>query len=65
MNEEIVQLYKNFSKNELSIFFKKLIEYVNKYDSNFRNYVFENSLNNIEKFKEGEFYLGTTDDNLE
>lgn len=65
MNEEIVQLYKSFSKNELSIFFGKLIEYINKYDLNFRNFIFENSLNSIEKFKEDEFYLGTTDDNLE
>ncbi|MBC1676894.1 hypothetical protein HB938_03490 [Listeria welshimeri] len=65
MNEEIVQLYKGFSKSELSIFFWKLIRYINKYDLNFRNYVFENSLNSIEKFKEEEFYLGTTDDDLE
>ncbi|EFR88720.1 hypothetical protein NT05LM_0681, partial [Listeria marthii FSL S4-120] len=28
-------------------------------------YILEDSLNSIEQFKESEFYLGTTDDNLE
>ncbi|SEO97099.1 hypothetical protein SAMN04488134_1281 [Amphibacillus marinus] len=65
MNDEIVQLYKEFDKNDLSFFFEKLIKFISKYDKVFRNYVFENSLNVVKKFKEYEFYMGTTDDNLE
>ncbi|MDT0015802.1 hypothetical protein QJV03_01220 [Listeria swaminathanii] len=65
MNKEIIQLYKNFDNNKLPLFFEKLILFINNHDKIFRKYILEDSLNSIEQFKESEFYLGTTDDNLE
>ncbi|EIE5729334.1 hypothetical protein LDQ42_002669, partial [Listeria innocua] len=35
------------------------------HDKIFRKYILEDSLNSIEQSKESEFFLGTTDDNLE
>ncbi|HFK7815079.1 TPA: hypothetical protein ACGY5Q_001489 [Listeria monocytogenes] len=65
MNEEITQLLKNFDNNKLPLFFEKLILFINNQDKIFRKYILEDSLNSIERFKESEFFLGTTDDNLE
>ncbi|EAF0861797.1 hypothetical protein CFF26_01275 [Listeria monocytogenes] len=65
MNEEITQLLKNFDNNKLPLFFEKLILFINNHDKIFRKYILEDSLNSIERFKESEFFLGTTDDNLE
>ncbi|MPR76081.1 hypothetical protein D7389_12860, partial [Listeria monocytogenes] len=65
MNEEITQLLKNFENKKLPLFFEKLILFINNHDKIFRKYILEDSLNSIERFKESEFFLGTTDDNLE
>lgn len=65
MNQEIVQIYKEFDKNSLTLFFENLLNFIKKYDEIFKLYVFKESLEAIEKFQKHEFYLGTTDDNLE
>lgn len=65
MNREIVQIYKEFNKNSLTSFFESLLNFIKKYDGTFRLYVFKDSLEVIEKFQKNDFYLGTTDDNLE
>ncbi|EIE5753365.1 hypothetical protein LDQ66_001023, partial [Listeria innocua] len=39
--------------------------FINNHDKIFRKYILEDSLNSIEQSKESEFFLGTTDDNLE
>ncbi|GIO22185.1 hypothetical protein [Oceanobacillus sp. J11TS1] len=65
MNEEIVRLYSNFDKDNLSVFFEKLIGFINKHDDMFREFIFENTLEVVKTFKAKDFFLGTSDENLE
>lgn len=65
MNREIVQIYIEFDKNSLTSFFENLLNFIKKYDETFKLYVFKDSLEAIEKFQKYDFYLGTTDDNIE
>ncbi|MCD2248012.1 hypothetical protein LAX74_014245 [Listeria marthii] len=65
MNTDIIKIYDDFYKNELNIFFDKLIQFVNKYESEFQKYISLDYLKSIRKFKSQSFILGHSDDNLE
>ncbi|MBC1574525.1 hypothetical protein HCA78_05815 [Listeria booriae] len=65
MNNEIVSLYGNFNKDGLALFTNKLICFINKHEQIFSKFVFKGTLNAIRKFDAADFYLGTSEDNLE
>ncbi|MBC2183852.1 hypothetical protein HCB33_10840 [Listeria sp. FSL L7-0233] len=65
MNTDIIKIYDEFDKNELNNFFDKLIQFVNKYESEFQKYTSLDYLKSIRKFKSQSFILGHSDDNLE
>ncbi|EAD3286292.1 hypothetical protein ACI1GO_001883 [Listeria monocytogenes] len=65
MNTDIIKIYDDFDKNKLNIFFDNLIQFVNKYESEFQKYTSLDYLKSIRKFKSQDFILGHSDDNLE
>ncbi|AQY51489.1 hypothetical protein PWEIH_14946 [Listeria weihenstephanensis FSL R9-0317] len=65
MNNDIVSLYNNYNENQLSDFFDRLIEFINKYERIFSRFVFEDTLQAVKKLDSSDFYLGTSKDNTE
>ena len=64
MKDEIVSLYSNFNIDELTDFFNSLIGFVNKYEREFSEFTFEDSLRITKTFKSEEFFIGTSDYNF-
>ncbi|MBC1501080.1 hypothetical protein HB943_10750 [Listeria weihenstephanensis] len=65
MNNELAGLYECFNKDGIALFTDKLIEFINKYEYVFSKFVFKDTLEAIKKFDSIDFYLGTSEDNLE
>lgn len=64
-NEDLIKIYTGYKYESLSKFFDDLINFVYKNSTQFNKYVYKNSQASVMKFKASDFYLGTTEDNIE